>query len=255
MRRARSLKYGSILAFVLAAGLGLTASTQDWFGFHLVATTEQSATVMAQGSVAAPGLTALSLAGIALAGALAMAGRFARLMLGILGVVLGFCILWSSAAPLADPIAVGAPAITKQTGVAGDSAVHHLVTATDVMAWPAVGIASGVIFTLASLAVIVTFTAWPSASRRYDVVRFADADEHGRPGSEALGIGAAETPEATGTADAAAADRSTDPTAAALAGAQPETASAPLPDDEGTRARDAAIDSWDDLSRGDDPTT
>ncbi|HWU47464.1 MAG TPA: Trp biosynthesis-associated membrane protein [Humibacter sp.] len=252
MRRARSLKYGSIAAFVLSAGLALTASTQDWFGFHLAATTAQSATVMAQGSVAAPGLTALSLAGIALAGALAMAGRFARLMLGILGVVLGFCILWSSAAPLADPIAVGAPAITKQTGVAGDSAVHHLVTATDVMAWPAVGIASGVIFTLASLAVIVTFTAWPSASRRYDVVRFADADANDRSGAEALRPDAADADHA--------ADRATDATSAEHAAARPETASAPLPDDvlpddEGAHARDAAIDSWDDLSRGDDPTT
>jgi hypothetical protein len=244
MRRARSLKYGSIAVFVLAAALGLTASTQDWFGFDLTATTEHAAAVMVQGSNAAPGLTALSLAGIALAGALAMAGRFARLMLGVVGVVLGVCILWSSASPLADPISAGAAAITKQTGVAGDSAVRHLVAATDVLAWPAVGIASGALFIVASLAVLVTFAAWPSASRRYDTVRFADeaqldAGEPGGP-AEAGEPAKADEPGESGSA---------------APGIPPEKASEPLPEDEGARARDAAIDSWDELSRGDDPTS
>ena len=239
MRRARWFKFGSIGAFVIAAGLGLTASTQDWFGFSLVATTQRSATVMVQGSIVAAGLTALSLAGIALAGALAMAGRFARLVLGILGVVLGACILWSCAAPLADPIASGIPAITKQTGVAGDAAVRHLVASSDVTVWPVVGIVAGALFTLAALTVIVTFLAWPATSRRYDAVRFADAGAR----TESIAGGAPIDDGQHTTTESAPPDR---PAAPREVEAQP--------DQQGSRARDAAIDSWDELSRGDDPT-
>jgi len=248
MRRARSLKFGVIGAFVIAAGLGLTASTQDWFGFTLIASTRQSADVMVQGSDAAAGLTALSLAGIALAGALAMAGRIARLLLGILGVVLGVCILWSSAAPLGDPIASGASAISKQTGIAGDTAVHHLVASTEVMVWPVVGIVSGALFTLAGLVVIITFMAWPATSRRYEAVRFADAS--GKPTDAS-----ASASDPTGASDGA-------PVSEAQADEQPDPEQRdsdwahdlPLPDQQGSHARDAAIDSWDELSRGDDPT-
>lgn len=215
--RPARLKYSVLALFVLAAALGTISATQTWYTFHLTAATGHPEPIAVPGSNAAPALTALALTGIALAGALALAGRFARIVLGVLGLVLGGCVLAEAIGVMSSPAAAGIGAITKATGVAGDAAVEHLVDSVATTGWPAAAVVSGALFLIAGAATLITGRAWPGSSRKYQATRFA--------------------PVAT---DA-------DPEYAAPAG---RTRTAP----EEPSARDIAIDDWDELTRGDDPT-
>ena len=206
-RRGRSLKLLTILALVVGAGLGLAGATQTWYTVHLVGDAQHSAPVVIDGSTAAPALTALSLAGLALALALAISGRIARIVVGIIGVVLGASLVLAVTGDPADTAGVR-NAISKATGIAGDASVHALIGDVARSPWPALALAGGVVVGLASLAAVVTGSRWPGGSRRYDAVRFDDAD---------------------------------------AAASAPRRKPAPRPGD-------SAVDDWDELTRGDDPT-
>ena len=181
---SRRAKYLTLLALVVGSGLTLLASTQPWFVVHLTDVGEHSATISVAGSAAAPALTALSLAGLALAAALAIAGPVFRLV-------------------------------------------------------------------LASVAVLVTSRLWPGASRRYQT-RF-----EGRLDADADGDDDGEDSQAqTHPAAAPVTDATTPSTPDAAATGQEEAEPAHGSETDGPRIieRDAAIDSWDELSRGEDPT-
>jgi uncharacterized membrane protein (TIGR02234 family) len=220
----RRVKYSTMLLLVVGSGLALLAATQPWFTIRLTDTAEHSTTVTVAGSVAAPALTALALAGLALTAALAIAGPVFRIVLALLGVLLGVSVLVSAITALSDAVRASASAITTATGVAGDASIRHLVHTVETAFWPWLAVVAGVLIVLASAAVVVFSRVWPGPSRKYQT-RFAGED--GRPAEEVVAEAAADT------ADDASPD----------AGAQP-----------GTLDRDTAIDSWDDLTRGDDPT-
>jgi len=202
MQTARRTKYTILLVIILASGLGLLSSTQTWYTVHLTRAADHPSPLIVAGSTAAPALTALALAGLAVAGALAISGRIARVVVGILGVLLGGCIVLSAVLAMADPDASASSVVTTATGIAGDTSVTHLIVRADATIWPAAGLVAGVVVALAALATLVTTRGWPAGSKRYQATRFVSADEK------------------------------------------------PEPDNP----RDAAIDNWDDLSRGDDPT-
>jgi len=202
MQSARRIKYTIILVVILASGLGLLASTQTWYTVHLTGAANHPSPLVVPGSTAAPALTALSLAGLAVAGALAISGRIARVIVGILAVVLGGCVVLSAVLAMANPDASASSVVTTATGIAGDTSVTHLIARADATVWPVAALLAGVVVGLAGLTALITTRRWPGASRRYQAARFAPAPERAAP----------ENP------------------------------------------RDAAIDKWDDLSRGDDPT-
>ncbi|RDV44628.1 hypothetical protein DOE76_10340 [Leifsonia sp. ku-ls] len=220
----RRVKYSTMLLLVVGSGLALLAATQPWFSIRLTDTAEHATTVTVAGSVAAPALTALALAGLALTAALAIAGPVFRIVLALLGVLLGVSVLVSAITALSDAVRASASAITTATGVAGDASIRHLVHAVETAFWPWLAVVAGVLIVLASAAVVVFSRVWPGPSRKYQT-RFAGED--GRPAEEVVAEAAAGTPD----------DASPD-------------AAAP----SGTLDRDTAIDSWDDLTRGDDPT-
>lgn len=184
-----------VVGGLLAAGLALLAWTQTWVVAHL-----EGAEISVDGAAAAPGLSALALAGLALGGALAIAGPVFRVVLGVLEVLLGVAVLIASTAAIADPASAAISDVTKLTGVAGDNAVLALISDAATTAWPWAGVASGVLFVVAGIAVLLTSRRWPGPGRKYQAVRLERAD------------------------------------------------GAPL------SAKDAAIDNWDELSRGSDPT-
>lgn len=197
------IKYLILAAVAVAAGLGILAATQLWFVLHLTAAAGHDAPVDVAGSLAAPALTALSLAALALVAAFAIAGRLLRLVLGVLGIILGGCVILAAALAMGNPVHSSVSAVTKATGVAGDTPVADLVASVDSSLWPAAALTAGILLAAACYAAIITAKAWPGPSRKYQAVRFEQAD----------------------------------------------------PDTEGTESkRDRAIDSWDELSRGDDPT-
>lgn len=239
-RVSRGAKYLTLLLLVIGSGLTLLASTQTWFSVTLTAAANHAGAIVVQGSAAAPALTALSLAGLALTAALAIAGPVFRIVLALLGILLGASVLISAGSALGDAVGSASAAITSATGVAGHASLSRLVDRIDTGVWPAVAIAGGIILVLASAAVVVTTRLWPGPSRRYQT-RFEDPDDGQAPDAPALD---AQAPDAL-------ADVSDDQEAraAAEAGEQAGGATTPRP-----LERDRAIDSWDELSRGEDPT-
>lgn len=211
MNRSR-MKLIVIVLTVIGAGLGLLAWSQTWF--DLVLASGAGAHVDAEvitvpGSVASPAIAALSLAGLALAAALALAGPGIRIVLGVLEVLLGGCLVLAASLSLGDPVGSVSPSVTEATGVAGESPTAELVGTAVATVWPTVAILAGVVVVAAGVLVLATGTRWPASTRRY------------RSGLEPVD-GAGTTAGATDVRERAASDR--------------------------------AIDDWDELSRGDDPT-
>ncbi|KQO99853.1 Trp biosynthesis-associated membrane protein [Leifsonia sp. Leaf264] len=190
-------KYKVILVVIVGAALALLAATQQWFTLTVTSGAGGSTELAVSGAVAAPALSALAFAALALAAALAIAGPLIRIVLGVLGLLLGGSLILSTALALGDPVAAGASVVTAATGVSGSDSVHALVGAVSSTAWPVVALVAGIVIVIGSLGVLVTTRQWPGSARKYQAVRL-----------------------------------------------------------EGTEvsAKDRAVDEWDELSRGDDPT-
>jgi len=229
-----------MLLLLVGSGLALLAATQPWFAIRLTDTANHASTITVAGSVAAPALTALSLAGLALTAALAIAGPVFRIVLALLGVLLGVSVMISAITAVSDAVGASSAAITTATGVAGEASVRRLVQSVETELWPWLAIVAAVLIILASAAVVVFSRLWPGPSRKYQT-RFAGED--GRPADEVMAEATDEA--ADDTPDAAPA---TDDDEARAAAESPEA------DRPGGPDRDTAIDSWDELTRGEDPT-
>jgi len=238
------MKLPAILLSIAGGGLALLAWSQPWFELVLTAGagTGGDAAIAVPGQIASPAVAALGLAALALGGALAIAGRGIRMVLGVLGVVLGGCVLLAAGVTLGNPVAAVGPVVTDATGVAGARPTAELVASVDATAWPVIALVSGALIVAAGVLVLATGLAWPASSRRYRDAR--------RPSFE-------------DTADAAAGDASaldasgldaTDAAGASGGDAAPGSAEASGGPQRPPTSSDRAIDDWDDLTRGDDPT-
>ncbi|WP_285043239.1 Trp biosynthesis-associated membrane protein [Plantibacter sp. LMC-P-059a] len=174
--RQRRLKTLLLVTAVLANALILAAWTQSWLSISLVGVGPHSGALDVVGSVAAPALSALALAGLALVAALAIAGPVFRIILGVLEAVIGVCVAISAITVLTAPATAGAAAVTEATGVAGNQSTIDLVAATSLTAWPAVALVLGIVLGLAGLATAVTHRMWPGPSRKYQAVRFTQVE-------------------------------------------------------------------------------
>ena len=202
MAAPRRIKPILILAVIAASGLALLAWTQVWATVRLAADGTSQQVLDVTGSIAAPGLTALALAGLALAGALTIAGVVIRIVQGILEMLLGVSVILSAALALADPVGASAAAVTAATGIAGTDSTRAAVESAALTFWPFLALVAGILMVIVGLIVCVSARRWPGPTTRYETTRFAPV-----------------TDAATGQ----------------------------------TRPRDA-VDDWDGLTRGDDPT-
>ncbi|MFC6355465.1 Trp biosynthesis-associated membrane protein [Luethyella okanaganae] len=200
MMSPKRLKYGTMLLVVLASGLTLLAWTQTWFTVNLAEANDATLALDIPGAVAAPALTAFALSGLALAGALAIAGVVFRTVLGLLEILLGASVFLAAAFAFADPAGSASSAVTAATGVAGRESIASLVVSSSATGWPVVAMIAAPLMVVAGLAAIVTARRWPQSSRRYQAVRLEPVE--------------------------------------------------PALED----AADHSVDTWDELSRGDDPT-
>jgi len=177
----KRLKLVSILAGVVLAGVGLLAWTQPWF--DLVVDSPQGGTLdlVAAGDVAAAPLSALSLAVLASAGALTIAGRVFRVVLGALQVLLGASVATTASVALGDPVRAAGSAVTDATGVDGAESLHQLVASAAATPWPVVALVAGVLTALLGASVVVLSGAWPGAGRRYTATRLVAVDPAGDP--------------------------------------------------------------------------
>ncbi|TFC51628.1 peptidase [Cryobacterium sp. TMT1-21] len=208
MPSSRRLKLAHVLVVLLASGLALLAWTQTWVNAVVAQSGTARQSLEVTGATASPALTALAMAGLALAGALTIAGPVIRFVLGLLEVLLGLSVFLAALTAVTGPAAASAGAITKATGVSGRESVLDGVVSAVATPWPYLALLAGVVMAAVGVSVLVTARRWPGPTTRYQAVRFAPADS-------------------TGGTDAAAA---------------------------GVDTGHDAVDDWDGLSRGEDPT-
>ncbi len=182
------LKRMVLLGGAAVNGLTMMTWTGQWFTLQLAGNQTGRPELSVGGSVAAPALVALSLAGLALVAALAMAGPVFRIVLGVLQGLIGVCVLLSALVAITDPIAASAPVITKATGVAGSGSMNRLVQAVGQSAWPWIALLLGAVSVALGIIIVVTARRWPGSSRRYQAVRFsAETTGDGSPAARASG--------------------------------------------------------------------
>ncbi len=169
---AQRLKVLLLLGGLIASGLVLVGWTQSWFDVEL--STGQSLSVT--GDVAAGGLAALGLSGLALGAALAIAGPVFRVILGVLEVAIGGLVVLSASLALADPVRASLAAITGATGESGEDSARALVSGIAATPWPALALVLGVLLAALGILVIATSRRWPASSRKYQAVRLEQAD-------------------------------------------------------------------------------
>jgi hypothetical protein len=162
-RRTKSLALLLVLATSAATFLGWS---QDWSTLRIGG--QAPALVPVPGSVAAPALSALALSSLALAGALAIAGRALRVVLGVLQALIGATVALTALAAVAGPVQAGEAAVTTVTGVAGSAPVADLVVGWTTTPWGHVTLAAGIASALTGLLVAVTGPRWPTRRSRYD---------------------------------------------------------------------------------------
>jgi uncharacterized membrane protein (TIGR02234 family) len=173
----RRLKLTSILAGLAFAGLVLAAWSQTWYVVVLTGDSAGHPPLDVAGDVSAPALAALALAALAGFGALAISGPVFRVVLAVLEAVLGGCIVLSSALAISSPIPTVEPAVTAATSVAGTEGVAALIGSIAPTPWPAAALVGGGLLVLLALGILVTGRAWPRAGRKYEPVRFEEAED------------------------------------------------------------------------------
>jgi hypothetical protein len=200
-RRARLL---AVTAIVAAGALGIISSTQTWLAVSLREGSE--AVLLVPGAAAVPVLAPLSLAVLALGGALSIVGLVLRYVFGALSVLIAGVLAWLTADIVTRrPPSAAASTVTDATGITGLDAVAALVEDVAATPWPAVTLLGWIVLLAAGIFVVATAREWKGTGRRY------------------------RTDTTAATASTAAVSQS-------------------------ERAPLDAIDSWDGLSRGEDPT-
>ena len=185
---------GTVVAAVVGAGLALTAGGQQWAAI----TAERPAplppaTAVITGSEAAPLVPAAGLVLLAAAGALLAVRGLGRWAVGLVMVLAGAGLTWSSGRVLG-----GVDVVTSRLRASGVPAEE---ISTDVApAWPVIAVLAGVLAIAAGLLTVVRGRRWPAMGRRYE-----------RSGSR-VDTASSMTDEQRASAAWAALDRGEDPT-------------------------------------------
>lgn len=165
------LRLISMAAIVAEAALVSLAWSQTWFLLRL-----SGVELPVPGSVAGGALLPLALASLALVAALALAGPFFRVVLGVLDALLGVCVVAVSVWALSDPVRASLPILIDSTGISGEGTLLGMVASAPATPWPFVALALGVVVILTGIAVAVTSRAWPTSGAKYSRTRAETAD-------------------------------------------------------------------------------
>lgn len=160
-RRAPSGRVVAVLGLLLSGALGLLSATQPWGSATLLDGRE----LAVAGQDVAGALTTLSLASVALALVLPLAGRVWRLVLGALALLLGG-LLAAHAAASRDGVGTALEALVADaTGLAGTAQQAELA-ASSTTAWPVLGAVVGALGAAVGVWVLVTARRWPERAAR-----------------------------------------------------------------------------------------
>ncbi|MHA7208084.1 Trp biosynthesis-associated membrane protein [Arthrobacter sp. MDT1-65] len=264
-----------VLGIVVLALVAFGSTTQTWLTVRLPQDAVQTPDLTIPGSDASTPVTAFALVALAAALAVSIAGRVARWIIAVILVLSGVGIVLSAAAVALDPSGAAEPAIGTAIGISGPAGAEATATAL-----PWLAVAAGVLLVLAAPWVLLAGRTW-GVNRRYDAgaARGVRAPAGGlQPGAPAPSTGdvapgvvppvgtdlGVTTDPGTGGSHPAAADAGTPGRSGAGAGpAEADGASGkpeqPEPSGQSPRSSRAnthadEIDSWDELSRGNDPT-
>ncbi|MET0590263.1 MAG: Trp biosynthesis-associated membrane protein [Naasia sp.] len=162
MPSGRRAKLLALLALVVTAGAVLIGGNLVWFTARV-----DGGSVEVVGQSAAPALSGLALASLALAGALSLAPVVLRLVLGGLQVALSALVFAAALPALTDPAGRVAPRVTEVTGIDGDGPVRALLLGIDSTPWPMVVLIMAGLGAAAGVWILVTGRSWPVPGRRY----------------------------------------------------------------------------------------
>jgi hypothetical protein len=209
MRVTRRTKSLALLLVLATSAVTFLGWSQDWSTLRIGG--QAPALVPVAGSVAAPALSALALSSLALAGALAIAGRALRVVLGVLQALIGLTVALTALTAVVGPVQAGEAAVTMVTGVAGSGPVASLVVGWTTTPWGPVTVAAGIASALTGLLVAITGPRWPTGRSRYDAPEAGSAArivprEDPVAAWDSLSGGADPTRGETGDADEDAAD-------------------------------------------------
>lgn len=161
-RRAKST---SLLLILIAGAIGVLSSTQTWL---TVTRADGGEALDVAGNAALPVLAPLSLTALALCAAIALVGPVMRRVFAAIAVVVGALMLVMTARILFQhPLDAVGPALTKATGLAGDTALSALVDGITVTAWPWVALAGWILLLGGGGLALATAGRWRSGGRRY----------------------------------------------------------------------------------------
>lgn len=243
-----------VLGIVLVALLAFGSTTQTWLNVRLPQDAVQTPDLAIAGSDAAVPVTAFALVALAAALAVSIAGRVARWIIAVILVLAGVGIIVSSAGVALDPRGAAEPAIGTAIGVSGSSGASASATAL-----PWVAVVAGVLLAAAAAWVVLAGRTW-GVNRRYDagaarvprpaaggMVRDTrDPDDAAVPASIGdIPPGVRDDGVASGGEQDVGNDAA-DGRSRRTGGTSPERTRRSTHSDE--------IDSWDQLSRGNDPT-
>jgi uncharacterized membrane protein (TIGR02234 family) len=215
---------GVIVTVLLGGGLVLLAGGRGWVS-RAVTGVPGVTRVSADGTQVAPAATALALVALAGAVALALTGRLGRRLVAGLLVLAGLGVVAFVAAVVTDPVGALAPSVMTATGQSGPVPGGG----AGMSGWPWVAVAGAVLIGLGGLAALVSAASWGSGGRRFEA-----GSATARPGTGA------------GSGDGATARTGTGAGTGAGPGARPAG--------DGAARRDRDLETWDALSRGEDPT-
>ncbi len=161
----RRAKPTSLLLILLAGGVGILSSTQTWL---TVTRTDGGEPLDVAGNAALPVLAPLSLTALALAAALALAGPVLRRVFSAIALAVGvLMIVMTARVLLQHPLDAVGPALTKATGLAGDSALAGVVRSIATTAWPWLALTGWILLLLGGAIALLSAGGWKSGGRRY----------------------------------------------------------------------------------------
>lgn len=163
MNRARMY---AVFGFLLAGGVGIISSTQTWITVHRA---DAGAPLLVAGAEAMPLLAPLTLAVLALGGALSIAGPVLRRVFAVLGLGGAFALVTGTLPIVTSPLLASvAPALTKATGLSGEAALRSMISGLEPSGWPIAALCSWALLTVTCVFVLVTAHRWKAGTRRYE---------------------------------------------------------------------------------------
>ncbi|QIM16416.1 Trp biosynthesis-associated membrane protein [Leucobacter insecticola] len=177
-------KLWTLAGIALTGAVSLLAGAQTWVSFML---DSNHSVEVSTGHEINSALSPVSIAIVAAALALTIAGPVFRRVLGVLVALLGAGLVALTWAVLASPIGSVAGKITELTGLTGGGGGDGVivtwsqVTWSQVSPWAYTSLIAGLVAVLLGAAVVILGGKWGTAGRKYDAERKLRANTESKP--------------------------------------------------------------------------